>query len=344
VRAFRPRPFLRGGHLQTLLGYWSRRWLRWTLGTEDLVVDVPGGVRLLVRASWQPDRETRPTLVLVHGLGGDDRSTYSIATGRVAWDLGWNVARMNMRGAGESETLCARLYHAGVDTDLLAVLEAVAARTPRLAPVGFSLGANLVLLTLGRQAARLPAGVFAAAAVSPPLDLAACADALGRPGNRVYERRYVRDLQSAYRRRQSRLPELYARGREQGLRTVREYDDAITARYGGFRDAADYYERSSAGPLLVRIDRPTLVLAAADDPMIPGESVARWPLPPSGLVRREVLPTGGHVGFVAPTSAPGRFWAAERVMEFLEGVRREAPATADAIAGRSPRPYQARER
>jgi uncharacterized protein len=321
VTSFRPRPFLRGGHLQTLLGYWSRRRLRWTLRTEDMVVDAAGGVRVLLRASWQEDRAARPTLVLVHGLGGDDRSTYSIATGRVAWDRGWNVVRMNMRGAGDSEALCARLYHAGVDTDLLAALDAVAARTPRLAPVGFSLGANLVLLTLGRQAARLPAGVFAAAAVSPPLDLAACADALGRRGNRGYERRYVRDLQAAYRRRQSLLPELYARDREHGLRTVRAYDDAITAHYGGFRDAADYYERSSAGPQLLRIDRPTLVLAAADDPMIPSESVARWPLPSSGLVQREILPTGGHVGFVAPTSAPGRFWAAERVMEFLEGFR-----------------------
>jgi len=317
VTAFRPRPFMRGGHLQTLLGYWLRRRLRWPFATEDMVVEAAGGVRLLVRASWQQDHAGRPTVVLVHGLGGDDRSTYSIATGRLAWDQGWSVVRMNMRGAGESEAVCARLYHAGVDTDLLAVLEAVAARTPRLAPVGFSLGANLVLLTLGRQAARIPSGVFAAAAVSPPLDLAACADALRRALGGAYERRYVRDLQRAYRRRQALLPDLYAPGRERPVRTIREYDDVITAHYGGFRDAADYYTCSSAGPLLVRIERPTLILAAEDDPMIPGDSVARWPLPSSGLVRREMLPTGGHVGFVAPTKAPGRFWAAERVMEFL---------------------------
>jgi predicted alpha/beta-fold hydrolase len=334
VKDFRPLRFLRGGHLQTLLGYWARRKLRWTLDTEDIVVDPGDGVRVLLRASWQEDREGRPTLVLVHGLGGNDRSTYSVATGSLAWELGWNVVRMNMRGAGESEALCPRLYHAGVDTDLLTTLEAVAARTPRLAPVGFSLGANLVLLTLGRQAGRIPSGVFAAAAVSPPLDLAACADALGRAGGRVYERHYVRDLQRAYRRRQALLPELYAAGRERGLRSIREYDDAITAHYGGFRDAADYYERSSAGPQLVRIDRPTLILAAADDPMIPSESVARWPLPSSGLVQREILPTGGHVGFVAATSAPGRFWAAERVMAFLEGIRHGGAAPRDAIAGR----------
>lgn len=314
---FRPPLFLRRGHLQTLAGYWARRGLRWTLPAEDVVVDLEEGLRLLLRASWQPDRAARPTLLLVHGLGGDDRSTYTVATGMLAWSRGWNVVRMNLRGAGASEALCARLYHAGLDTDLLAALSVVAARTPRVAPVGFSLGANLVLLTLARQAGRLPAGVFASAAVSPPLDLSACADRLDRGSSRVYGRRYVRDLQRTYRRRQSLLPELYAAGRERGVRTIREYDDVITAHYSGFRDAADYYERSSAGPLLVRIDRPTLILAAHDDPMIPGESVARWPLPASGLVRREMLSTGGHVGFVGRTSAPGRFWAGERVMDFL---------------------------
>ncbi|PYQ24203.1 MAG: alpha/beta hydrolase [Acidobacteria bacterium] len=332
---FRPAPFLAGGHRQTLLGYWWRRRLRWRLPAEDLVVEADGGIRLLLRASWQAEHAVRPTLVLVHGLGGCDRSTYSVATGTLAWRLGWNVVRMNMRGAGESEALCPRLYHAGVDTDLLAVLDAMATRTPSLAVAGFSLGANVALLALGRQASRIPRGVFAAAAVSPPVDLAACADALGRGGNRVYERHYVRDLKRAYRRRQSRLPDVYETGLEQGVRTIREYDDAITARYGGFRDAADYYERSSAGPHLLGIDRPTLLLGTADDPMIPVDSVIRWPLPPSGLVQREILSTGGHVGFVAPTSAPGRFWAAERVMEFLEPLRPTTPAHAALAAHES---------
>ena len=79
---------------------------------------------------------------------------------------------------------------------------------------------------------------------------------------------------------------------------------------------------SSAGPWLHAIERPTLILTAADDPLVPVESVLRFPLPDSGVVHREVLPTGGHVGFVAPTTAPGRFWAAERVLDFLGQDRR----------------------
>lgn len=303
--------------MQTLLGYWSRRRLRWSAPAEDLVVEAGEGVRLLVRASWREDAARRPTLVLLHGLGGCDASGYVIATGELAWADGWNVARMNMRGAGDGRAHCARLYNAGLDTDLVAVAQALARRTPHLALAGFSLGGNLVLLALGRSGAQLPHGVFAATAVSPPLDLGACADALGRRGNRLYQSHYVRGLRAAYRERQRLLPDVYARGRERATRTIREFDHAVTARYGGFTGADDYYARSSSGPWLTRIDRPTLILATADDPMIPPATVARWPLPESGLVRREMTPTGGHVGFVGPTRAGGRFWAAERVMSFL---------------------------
>jgi predicted alpha/beta-fold hydrolase len=318
---FRPYPLTSGGHRQTLLGYMLRRPLRWTRPADDVVVDAGGGVRLLVRASWQPGpREARPLVVLVHGLSGCDQSTHAVAAARHAWARGWHVWRMNMRGAGDSEEVCARLYNAGLDVDLLAVLREAGRQTPRVTVAGFSLGAGLTVLTAGRRAADLPAEVRAVAAVSPPLDLAACADALDRPVNRLYTANFLVDLCRAYRSRQRRLPELYRAGLERGLRTIRQYDDVITAPYGGYRDAADYYGQSSAGPYVSRLDRPTLLLAAEDDPMIPAESITRWPLPESGCVLREVLATGGHVGFVAPTAAPGRFWAAERVMDFLEGA------------------------
>ena len=316
---FQPPAWLVGGHRQTFVGYWLRRLLRWTLPSEDLVVEAGHGVRLLLRASWQEGRrEERPTLLLVHGLGGSDASPYVVSTGRLANARGWNVVRMNMRGSGSGLALCPLLYNAGLDTDLLAALSALSSIAPRLAVVGFSLGANLALLTLGRRRERLPAALVAAAAVSAPLDLAACADALEGPGNALYQRHFMQMLAEGYRQRHRMRPDLFAAGRERGLRTVREYDERITAPFGGYESAAQYYEQSSAGPWLATIDRPTLLLGAADDPMIPAASVARWPASPA--VRREIVPTGGHVGFVARSQAPGWFWAPQRVLDFLEGV------------------------
>jgi len=96
---------------------------------------------------------------------------------------------------------------------------------------------------------------------------------------------------------------------------VREYDDRITAPFGGYESAAQYYQRSSAGPWLGAIDRPALLLAAEDDPMIPASAVTRWPV--SATVTRQMLRSGGHVGFVARSQAPGWFWAPERALAFL---------------------------
>ncbi len=257
-------------------------------------------------------------LLVLHGLGGSDASRYVVSTGRLAWARGWHVVRMNMRGSGDGEPLCPLLYNAGLDTDLLAVVEALSGIVPRIGVVAFSLGANLALLMLGRRRAQLPAQLRGVAAICPPLDLSACADALEARGNALYQRYFMRMLAESYRRRHRARPDLFAEGRERGLRTVREYDDRITAPFGGYEGAAQYYERSSAGPWLRFIDRPALVLAAADDPMIPQASVTAWPLAAS--VRREVAPTGGHVGFVGRSRAPGFFWAADRALEFLEGL------------------------
>jgi predicted alpha/beta-fold hydrolase len=315
---FHPHPLAVGGHRQTLLGFWHRRKLRWTLPVEDVIVDAGDGIRLLLRASWQPGpREARPALLTIHGLGGWDEASYGLATGAYAYGLGWHVLRMNMRGAGDSARICPRLYNAGLDTDLVAVLQAVTRLAPRVAVVGFSLGANLALLALGRSAAGLPDGLLGVVAVSPPLDLAACVAALERPVNTLYQRYFLRNLRLSYRWRQSLCPELYEAGRETAPRSIREWDAAITAPYGGFASADEYYARSSAGPYVSTLDRRVLILTAQDDPLVPADSVTRWPLPASGMVQREVTPTGGHVGFVARTRAPGRFWAAERALRFL---------------------------
>lgn len=307
-----------GPHLQTVFGQVLRARLAWPIQTVDELVEVEPGVRLLLRCSWQDDGLKHPALLLIHGLEGCDRSVYMIATGLLAYRRGWHVLRMNLRGCGDSLRLCPRLYNAGQAEDLVAVARWLAERSPPFAVAGFSLGANLALLAAGRDGDALPDALRAMAAVCPPLDMSACADALERPTNFVYALRFVRSLLRSYRDRQELSPDLYERGRERGLRTLRAFDEVITAHYHGYRDAEDYYEKASSGRRLEAITIPTLVLSSSDDPFIPEESVRAFHA--SKDVRHEVTEGGGHVGFIASTSAhtPGRFWAAERLLDFLE--------------------------
>ena len=316
-QTFRPTRGLIGGHRQTLVGHLTRSRLTWSAPTEDVVVDAPDQVRILLRASWQSNaHREHPALLLIHGLEGCDRSAYMLSTGDLAYRNGWHVVRMNMRGCGDALPICARLYNAGVTADLLAVLEWLASEVKHIAICGFSLGANLALLTSARHRESVPQGVRAVAAVCPPLDLSAAADALARASNRLYQLYFMHKLKSSYIQRQKLLSDVYAPDLARGCRSVREYDDAVVAPYGGFVNAEDYYTRSSSGPHLTSLERPTLILSSADDPMIPVQSVVRWSVP--SCVNREITLTGGHVGFVGETRAPGRFWAAERAMHFLD--------------------------
>jgi uncharacterized protein len=337
LRRFHPWPLTRGGHRQTLIGRLVRSGLAWQLPTEDVVLPAPGGARLLLRATWQPgSREASPSLLLVHGLGGDDASAYMVSTGRLAYSRGWHVLRMNMRGAGDGGSVTHHLYNAGLTGDLLAALDFVAASSKAVAVAGFSLGASLTLLTLGRERSHVPQAVRAAVAVAVPADLAECAVRLEEGLNTLYSVHFLRELRRVWRDRARRFPELYPPGRERAPRTLRAWDDAITAPLGGYDGADDYYARSSAGPWLSSIDRPTLVLNAADDPIVPPSTVTRWALPEDGSVRVEVSPTGGHVGFLGPSCAPGHFWAADRVMAFVEDTVKGMGPPCDQICSRRP--------
>lgn len=299
-------------------GQFVRSFLEWPFATEDSVVAAEDDVRLLVRASWQPDSMARPALLLVHGLEGSDEARYMLATGILAFNAGYHVIRMNMRGCGDSLELCPRLYNAGLTTDLVAVFDWLAERVPRFAVGAFSLGAGLTLLTLAHEKQRLPAACAGAVAVCPPLDMSLCADALELRKNWIYQFRFTRSLCRSYRARQRLSPERHEKGRERGITSLRQFDDVVTAHYGGYGDAEHYYRTVSAGPRLEEIDRPTLVLGTDNDPFIPYDSIAHWPH--SENVRVEIVEGGGHVGFLGASKAPRFFWAADRMLAFLHAI------------------------
>ena len=155
--------------------------------------------------------------------------------------------------------------------------------------VGFSLGGAIALRLA--QAPCLPRVVKAVVAVSAPLDLVATAERIARSRNRFYERWLLRRL------KQETAP-LWRDGLAdvrvavQGARHIRDFDDALTAKEAGFRDAADYYESCSPSRGMEALRVPTLLIHADDDPWVPPPAVAERP-----PLRVVVTRGGGHVGF-----------------------------------------------
>ena len=165
---------------------------------------------------------------------------------------------------GEMLRLSPTLYHSGLSGDVDRVLRFFLETQglQSVALIGYSMGGNLVLKLAGDLAAPHLRSCTSVVGVSPAVDLAASADALHEPQNRIYERKFVRALVKRFRRKASLFPRAFDPQRAAHITSLREFDERITSLYCGFSSADDYYTRAAAARVLDRITVPTLILHA----------------------------------------------------------------------------------
>ena len=347
VESFLPRRFLRNGHLQTLAGnFWPRSFV--LPEAEACVIQVDpgygkqqnplpaaggkgqieraqadahaqGSSHVLCHCNWQTNAARCLTVILVHGLEGSTLSQYMLGNAARAWAAGCNVVRMNMRNCGGTENMSPTLYHSGLSGDVAAVMRVLAGEKglAAFALVGYSMGGNLVLKLAGEAGAAAPGYLKAVVGVSPAMDLAASADALHNPSNRVYEWKFLRGLRRRFRRKAELFPELYSATSLKDVATLRQFDDHVTARYSGFTGADDYYARAASSRVASQIAVPTLVMHALDDPFVRMLPDTRKALLANPAVRLLETAHGGHCAFLAPAVAYDGYWAEKRLLDFL---------------------------
>jgi predicted alpha/beta-fold hydrolase len=309
---------LRSGHAQTVFAAFSDRVaipynaVRHIVSTTDgdsLVLhdDLPPG--------WQPGGLT---VLLVHGLGGCHGSPYMVRIAHKLHARGVRVFRLDMRGCGAGFRLAQRPGHGGRSEDVAAAVEFVAAICPDspLVVAGFSLGGNIVLKMLGELGATGTRHLVRAMAVAPPIDMLACSQNIERRSMFLYNRWFVRNLLRETELRREFNRELSQIDLSRLPRTLFEFDDRVTAPLSGFSGAREYYARSSSAPLLRQIGIPTLVLTAADDPIVPAKMFTAAERSPQ--VALHVTRRGGHVAYFGRSRTdPDHFWLDWRVVEFV---------------------------
>jgi predicted alpha/beta-fold hydrolase len=303
--------WLPGGHLQTIVPALARRpRVAWTRERWE----TPDGDFLDVDWAGAPDAAR--LLVLFHGLEGSSASHYARALAARAARQGWRIALPHFRGCSGELNRLPRAYHSGDSVEAAWMIERFSNTGRPLYAVGVSLGGNVLLKWLGESGSRAAKHVRRAAAISAPLDLAAAANALDRGFNReVYARHFLWTLRRKALEKLRRHPGLYDPARVRAANTLRAFDDAVTAPLHGFRDAEDYWARSSSAPWLSGIAVPTLVLNARNDPFLPAPALdaAAAHARDNRSVTLEFPATGGHSGF------PGRGdWLARRILHFLD--------------------------
>lgn len=297
--------------------FWRRKYLCLNDSQQRLFETEPH-TRVRAECHWQGSPREHPTIVLLHGLEGSADSGYMLGTADKAFRAGFNVLRLNQRNCGGTEALTPTLYNSGLSCDVCAVTRELIERDglPEIFAAGFSMGGNLVLKMAAEFGDAAPRELRGVLGVCPSCDLGACADAIGELRNRLYQRHFVKRLKRRMIHKARLFPGKYPLNGLAKIRTVRQFDDAITAKFCGFANANDYYARSSARRLLGRIRVPTLILAAQDDPMIPFHSFDAARLAANPRIVLEAPRYGGHCGFIARRGVGERFWAEARIVEF----------------------------
>jgi predicted alpha/beta-fold hydrolase len=326
LSSFRPsgfvarRPFV-GGHLQTLAGFFLPRRILLP-EPEERLIEVAEGVKVLCHCHWQAERQNAVTIIIVHGLEGSSESGYVVGITQKALTLGMNVVRMNQRNCGGTDELAPTLYNSSLSSDVAAVARDILQRDriERFVLAGFSMGGNLVLKTAGEWGAQAPKEFKAVAAVCPAMDLAVSADALHLPANRIYEGYFMVKLRSRFRAKTKLFPGHFDAARLEGVRSLRQFDDRITAFYCGFNGAVDYYARASATNTVEQIAVPGLILHAASDPFVKLTPETRVKIARNPNLIFVETPDGGHCSFIAPANGYDGRWAEQQVVEFFRRV------------------------
>jgi len=319
--AFRPAWWLNSPHLQTIYPALLRS-ISPPAGIRRERLDLPDGDFLDI--DWV-DNGDRPLVILLHGLAGSSRSGYIQGLQHSLLAAGFASVALNFRGCSGEMNRLARCYHSGETEDIEFFYQTLRQRflDRAMAAIGFSLGGNVLLKWLGEQGDKI--GLSAAVAVSVPLLLNECADKLDRGFSKLYRDYLLRELKQYMRvklkhlqgigqhEQAERIAEL---GDLSGIKSFWQYDDKVVAGLHGFKDAHDYYHRSSSRQFLKHIRIPTLILQAKDDPFMT-ERVLPTAAELSDQVQLEVCAGGGHVGFVSGGLFRPAYWLEARIGGFL---------------------------
>jgi predicted alpha/beta-fold hydrolase len=319
--SFRPRFPWWGGDLQTIAN--RLRGVSTSLGphaSERLVFPLPDGTGDTLLASL--DRPAvpeggAPLVILIHGLTGAEDSLYMISMARHLLERGRRVLRLNLRGAGPSRALCGQHYYAGRSQDFRTLLSVLPPELMRdgLVAVGYSLGGAMLLKYLGEEGKASP--LLAAASVSAPIDLAVTCRHMMRRRNLIYHH-YILETMKVEATGQGALVSPAERAAILAARTVWDYDEVFIAPRYGFASAEDYYERCRPTRFMGSIRVPTLVLAALDDPWIPGALYRAYDWAGNRSLTPLLPGQGGHVGFHGTGNRQP--WSDLAVARFLEDV------------------------
>lgn len=308
-----PRFIFRNAHLQTIFPSLFRK-VRGVSYTRERIATPDDD---FIDLDWS-EKSSDCCAIILHGLEGNSTRAYMLGMVKAMNRRGWDTVSYNMRGCSGEPNRQFIFYHSGATYDLETVVKHVEStgRYKKLSIIGFSLGGNVTLKYIGEHGKNLPASIRSAAAVSVPVDLESTSYKMALKSNAIYMKRFIKMLHEKIRAKMAQFPDKIT---DEGYNLIRDfsaYDNRYTAPVHGFRDAKDYWSKSSARQFLSGIAVPTLLINALDDPFLTDKCFPFEEASASSFLVLETPGHGGHVGFIS-SSKTGEYWHENRVSSFI---------------------------
>lgn len=265
---------------------------------------------------WSYAKEkSNKIIILLHGLEGNAQRPYILGTAKYFNENSIDAIGVNFRGcSGESNRLF-RSYHSGATEDLDAVVKHVVSKGiyDEIYIKGISLGANMALKYAG-EGNELPPELKAVIAISTPCDLKGSCDELLSLKNRLYAIRFLRHLKEKLKPKLEQFPNSMLVTDFNLIKTLIDFDDVYTSNAHGFKDAYDYYRKSSCLQFLPNIKVPSLIINALNDSFLSTECYPVKEAKQNPNLFLEMPSFGGHVGFIDKRNV---YYNELRALEFV---------------------------
>lgn len=339
--AYNPPWWLQNGLLMTVYTalFASRDWESTTIHPEppyqETIFTGAQGVPIF---GWVAiPQNVRGTIVGTYGITGSlDNQWYLRLLGRKAYAQGYAVVLFDWRAHGKtallSPTLTSDGLYEGEDFVRIAAQAKAMGCPAKFWFTGFSLGGQLALWAV-KAAQNLTdeeiefADIGGAAVICPSLDSIRSLSYLVKdPWGKYLEQAIAKELKKLVMRIYDAHPENIDLAAIERANSIWGFDQELVIGRLGFPTVEAYYQASSGLHLLPHLEKPTLIIYAADDPMfdpaiIPDLQTACKINPHIDLVLTRF---GGHVGYLSSdwgqsqAGDPDPWWAWNRILEWCD--------------------------
>jgi len=309
---YNPPSFFKNGHFSTIYSGIARKVNGVLQERERLSLNDSDFIDL----DWSYSKsKTDKLIIIIHGLEGSAKRPYILGVAKLFNKNNFDALSINLRSCSEVPNRLFRSYHSGATEDLVEIINHVT-QTKNYTNIfinGFSLGGNLSLKYLG-EGNTIPSQIKACIAISVPCYLYGSMLELHKAKNKLYTYRFKKHLIEKLRLKQQQFPNKISNDDIKKIKTLKDFDDVYTSKAHGFKNALDYYEKSSSLQFLSTIKVPTLIINAKNDSFLSKECYPIQEAQTNTNIHLEIPDYGGHVGFF---DRGNYYFNEKRTLEFV---------------------------